>query len=299
MVGHEADELLDDAIYDDAPLGPRPLAFVALLAAIVLVVFVLGSAFMERVGLAAVDGAPKLVEIPEVIGHEAERAAQRLRDDGFDVTIDAVPNVEVPPGQVVDQRPLAGERVEVGSTIELAVSAGADFTRVPDVRGSLRDELPLLLISYGLGLGEITFQEDDRLVDEAISQTPAPGELVARGTAVQVVLSSGPPLVEIPDIRDLPEVDARRALRDAGFEVTTQDRRSHAVRRGYAMSTDPADEAPRGSRIVLHVSAGPPPPTTAPPETTPDPTVTLPPDASGSSGSSRVNGMVTYEPFVG
>jgi eukaryotic-like serine/threonine-protein kinase len=290
------DAYVDDPYYDDAPLGAHPISFLVLLGAVIAVVVLLASSFVERVGLAAVDGAPVLFEVREVIGVDAERASQLLSDDGFTVSITAMPNVQVEPGLVIDQRPRPGERVEAGVTVDLTVSAGADTTIVPDVRGSQHFELPLMLISHGLGLGDFTYVEDDRVINEVVDQVPAPGERVDRGTSVQVVLSSGPPMVEIPDVRDMPEFAARQMLRDAGFRVTVEDRRSHSVARGYAMSTDPDDEAPRGASVVLYISSGRPPATTTTTEA-PTPTTTEP---AGPSGSSRtVDGVITYEPFVG
>lgn len=280
----EAEVEFDERYLDDAPLGPRPISFLVLLAGVIAASLIVGSVFLERVGSASVDGAPTLVEVRGLVGVSSERAVNLLTDDGFEVSIVEMQNESVPPGVVIHQRPLAGERIEVGSTVELTVSAGDDFTIVPDIRGSPEEELDILLITHGLGRGEVTYREDDRAVDEIIDQDPAPGELVPRGSTVAVVLSSGPPMVEIPDVRNLPQEEAVKVLRDAGFVVAVDDRRSYSVRRGHAMSTDPEDEAPRGSRIVLYVSSGAPPATTAPPTSEP------PGDDGGGGGGGEEEG---------
>lgn len=295
MAGSSDDVYPDDPYPDDAALGPRPVSFLVLLAVCIAASLLVGSVFVERIGLAAVDGAPALVEVRELVGVNAERAVQLLRDDGFRVTVVEKQNVSVPPGVVTSQRPLAGERIEVGSTVELTVSAGDDFSIVPDVRGSPKGELDLLLITHGLGLGEVTYVEDEAARDEVVSQSPVPGELVPRGTQVAVVLSSGPPMIEIPDVRNLPEDEARELLREAGFTVITQDRRS-SIRRGHAISTEPADEAPRGSRIVLNVSSGPPPTTTTVPAS---PETSTPGTGDGSTPTTPTTAPSTPGPGGG
>lgn len=128
----------------------------------------------------------------------------------------------------------------------------------------------------------MSHEQSDTAADEVLSQDPAPGELIERGSTIDVVLSSGPPMIDIPDVRREPERDAVRILEDAGFEVHVLDRYSGWVSRGGAVSTEPDGEAPRGSRLILYISRGAPPTTTTTTTTTP-PSTTAPPTTSTTS----------------
>jgi beta-lactam-binding protein with PASTA domain len=280
--GYVLIDALDGDLDDDLPLGSNPLAFVLVLAGVIATAVMIGNFLLDGVSLAAVDGGPELVDVPELIGEDHETAIARLNEAELVPVVATAQNVEVPPGQVIDQRPLPGERVELDTEVEITVSIGNEFARVPDVRGSPAEELGLLLAVHGLSLGDTGYQEDDAQADEVIGQLPAPGEVVALGGAVHVMLSSGPPMVDIPDVRNLPQDEAIALLREAGFVATPETRYSTSVRRGSAMSTDPSGEAPKGSQIIVYISQGPPPTTTT--TTEPEPEEPFP-------------GHETYEPF--
>jgi beta-lactam-binding protein with PASTA domain len=182
VAGSSPDDPFDPHL-NDQPLGSRPISFLVLLSAVIALMLVVGGMFVERVGLAAVAGGPTLVDVPELIGADRASAERLLSEAGLVYTIGEKQNVEVPPGMVIEQRPLAGERVVDDTIVEVVLSAGDDFTRVPDIRGSPRAELDLLLMVHGLYLGDIGREDDDRAVDEVIGQYPAPGELASRGHA--------------------------------------------------------------------------------------------------------------------
>jgi beta-lactam-binding protein with PASTA domain len=297
VAGVAADDSIDPYV-SDQPLGPRPISFLLLLGIVVAMMVVVSSMFLDRVGLAAVASGPTLVEVPQLTGVDRATAEALLTEAGLAYVISEKQNVSVEPGLVIEQQPLAGERVTADSTVQVTLSTGDDFTRVPDIRGSPRSELELLLMVHGLYLGDIGHQEDDRALGEVIGQFPAPGELAPRGTPVHVMLSAGPPMIEVPDVRNLSEVEARRLLMDAGFLVTVQERSSYSVPRGSAMSTDPADEAPRGSRLVLYVSRGAPPTTTTtPPAPDAGGVTTSPTTVASDSTPNRGRGRETYAPF--
>jgi eukaryotic-like serine/threonine-protein kinase len=251
------------------------------LAAILFAATAVSGLLLTRLGAIELGSAPDLVDVPAVTGQHAVAATNILESTGFVAVVLPVQNVDVPAGIVIRQAPLAGERAAAASEVVITVSAGDDFASVPDVRGSPVDELHQLLAMSGLVVGDVGYEEDDARQDEVIGQLPAPGEVVPFGSVVHVMASSGPPLIEIPDVRDLPEADAVRDLRDQGFQVVVQLRYSHSIRSGSAMSTEPnaEGEAPRGDRVVLYISRGAPPATTEPepePEPTPAPTTTAP-----------------------
>jgi eukaryotic-like serine/threonine-protein kinase len=254
----------------DLPLGTRPFPFLIVLGGVIAAVIFLSTMLANLVDAGMLEGGPQLTQVPGVIGLDEASAVERLQAEGLEVTITTAQNVAADPGQIIGQKPQPGERVAAGSSVELVVSVGDDFTRVPELLGSPLDELFLMLAAYDLRIGEVTYREDDAALDEVLDQDPVAGELVERGSTVNLVLSSGPPFVEVPDVRNLPEAEAMAMLEEAGLQGVPEERRSFTVPRGHAMSTDPeaGEEAQRGSSIVVYISEGPPP-TTRPPVTRP------------------------------
>ncbi len=90
---------------------------------------------------------------------------------------------------------------------------------------------------------------------------PEPGAKALRGVNVVVILSSGPDLVEVPEVRNLPRADAEQSLADAGLSADVTEDYSTDVDEGLVISQseEPGSEVKRGSTIALVVSEGPKP----------------------------------------
>ncbi|MGY6499751.1 MAG: PASTA domain-containing protein [Acidimicrobiales bacterium] len=263
------------------------LFLVVALVALVAAAMAGTTAFASSLNLVTDTSQQDLEEVPVVVGLDEDDAVEAVTALGFEVEIVRHQNLDVPTGQVARQEPVAGSRLPVGSPVEIWVSAGDAFVPIPQVVGSPLEDVEFQLFVMGLGVGEVSYEENDATAGEVIEQTPAAGEVVAHGTLVALVVSAGPPAVAIPDVRGQHQSDASRVLRDAGFRVTVQERSSWSVDPGFVMSTDPAagEELQRGSVVLLYVSSGRPPTTTttAPPTTAPTTTTTRPGSTTSST----------------
>ncbi len=94
---------------------------------------------------------------------------------------------------------------------------------------------------------------------QVVGSTPPGGTIVAKGSRVSVVVSSGPGVIGLPDVNGKSSSDAVKILRDAGFQPTTQSQASESVEKGRVISTDPAAgiEVQVGSPVTVLVSSGP------------------------------------------
>lgn len=92
-----------------------------------------------------------------------------------------------------------------------------------------------------------------------LMQSPLPGEEVARGSTVRIVLSGGPEIRPVPAIRGLSEPDALALLLRYGYRVARRripDRRAEGTILG--LSPAPGQRAAVGSVVTMTLSAGPP-----------------------------------------
>jgi eukaryotic-like serine/threonine-protein kinase len=88
-------------------------------------------------------------------------------------------------------------------------------------------------------------------------QDPAAGEKLPKGGTVTIWSSTGPPKVEVPDVKGEPWSQAQQELTDAGFVPV-----EHIVpgdTKGQVSATDPAggQKAPKGSKVRVNVMSGP------------------------------------------
>jgi hypothetical protein len=104
-----------------------------------------------------------------------------------------------------DQSPAAGAKVAVGTAVNLTVSKGpAGVVTVPNVTGQSETVAQSILQNAGLTIGTTTKQPDPAMqAGNVIQTTPAAGEQVEIGTAVDLVISdgfSGPQQCVVPDV---------------------------------------------------------------------------------------------------
>lgn len=90
-------------------------------------------------------------------------------------------------------------------------------------------------------------------------QDPPPDVIVASGTTVELVRSTGPALVAVPDVANFDLDYASRVLLAAGLTVGTVDSVPSQVDAGVVVSTRPAPGTGRtpGTSVDLVVSRGP------------------------------------------
>ena len=91
-----------------------------------------------------------------------------------------------------------------------------------------------------------------------IWQDPPPGMVLTPNTTVQLVLSSGPPPVTVPDVIGLALSSAERIFDAAGVKVGTVDTVRGSGELGVVIATRPApgNGRPRGTTVDVVVSGG-------------------------------------------
>jgi beta-lactam-binding protein with PASTA domain/Ca2+-binding RTX toxin-like protein len=192
-------------------------------------------------------------------------------------------------GTVIDSFPEPGIVLPVNSPVDLFVSLG---TIVPTVTG-----VPLgqtftpgtaenIILEAGMVIGVITLQSSTTVpAGTVISQDPAAGLTVDVGTAMNMVVSSGPPPVTVPNVVGQTQAAASSSLTAAGLTVgAVTFSPSTTVAAGSVISQTPAAgaSAPAGSAVALVVSQGTPPTIAtfvSRNATTPNTTITSPPFA--------------------
>jgi serine/threonine-protein kinase len=136
-----------------------------------------------------------LVDTPVLVGQlldDAERIATErglvLSVGGYEVSDEA------PENTVITQDPAAGGRIPTGSRVTVTVATQRQLVPVPQVRLRSEAEFFAVLAQSNLGPGTRSEEFDAEVPAGLIVRTnPREGVQVARGTAVDYVVSLGPP----------------------------------------------------------------------------------------------------------
>ncbi|MEU2126809.1 Stk1 family PASTA domain-containing Ser/Thr kinase [Streptomyces sp. NPDC018352] len=179
----------------------------------------------------------------------------------------------VPPQTTPEGRRRRGPRrsviaVVVAVLLALGIGTGVwyinsgQFTRVPSLLGQTEKDARQRLAKAGLELKGVDRDYSDTVErGKVISSDPGSGDRVRGNDAVKLVVSRGPEIVKVPDLRDLSVADARIELKKAGLVpgMITKEFSEETVR-GDVIRTDPVAGTERhpDSAVALHVSKGAP-----------------------------------------
>ncbi len=198
------------------------------------------------------------VTVPSVAGQSAAAAQSALEDLGLEVQVQQVTDSDVETGQAVDTDPPEGTEVNEGDTVVLRVSEGPGLATVPDVVGD--DETSATSALTREGFRVTAREEASSDVDEGIviRQSPAANAQAERGSAVTIVVSTGPEDVNVPDVQQQDFDSAEGELNGAGLVVGSVSREPNEdFSEGTVIrqSPGPGATAPRGSGVNLVLAA--------------------------------------------
>ncbi|HPU98473.1 MAG TPA: PASTA domain-containing protein [Candidatus Hydrogenedentes bacterium] len=153
-------------------------------------------------------GEVQNVTVPNVVGQtqSAAESALTLANLNLGVVANSCSDA-VPAGSVISQAPAAGVSVPPGTVVSLVVSSGACTpsgpVTVPNVVDKPESAALLLLTDSGLNVGsQLYVFSNSKNPNTVLRQLPAAGQSVARGSAVDLVVSRGLNL-DPPSNRDI------------------------------------------------------------------------------------------------
>ncbi len=225
-----------------------------LLASLALIALVGG-----LVGVILWSRRPELRTVPRVDQMTLEAATKAIDAERLAVATDAaVYDEKVPAGQVVAQDPEPPLRLKKGAKVTLTLSKGRKPVTVPSLDGLTLDQATAVLRSVGLALTSPARVEPSEIVPEGsvISWTPEGAQ--PPGTAITLVVSSGPPTVVVPKVSGLSPDDARAAL-PPKLAVTVVEVFADNTPKGLVVGTSPksGSEVAVDAPVKLLVSLGP------------------------------------------
>lgn len=167
---------------------------------------------------------PPMVDVPQALAGEVlDDATAKLEQAGLALGAVARQHSEdVPADVVIGLAPETPAQVPKGDPVGLVVSGGPAPRTVPsNLAGqSLGDARAQL---EQLGLDVATRTQSSETVSEGIvlGVEPSGGTQVQRDSTVTLVVSSGPPMVVVPEVAGLSAADAATKLQSAGLVVSS------------------------------------------------------------------------------
>ncbi|MEU9676492.1 Stk1 family PASTA domain-containing Ser/Thr kinase [Streptomyces parvus] len=199
-----------------------------------------------------VSRGPEIVRVPDVVGASLADARRSLKKVGLVpgmVTREFSEDVER--GEVIRTDPRAGTDRNPDTAVALVVSKGAPID-VPDVTGLSAEEATAELEAEGLKAEVLPGRvHSPEAAGDVAEQSPGEGTEAAEGDTIQLTVSKGPRMLDVPDVTGRDVDEARSTLEEAGFEVKV-DRPFLSFNDTIAsQSVDGGEQAPEGSTITI------------------------------------------------
>jgi beta-lactam-binding protein with PASTA domain len=214
----------------------------------------------SAVSLVVSSGAAQ-VAVPNVVGTTQAAATTAITGAGLTVgTLTMAASATVASGNVISESPVAGTNVAKGSAVNLVVSSGTAQVAVPNVVGNTQAAASTAITGAGLTVGSVTMATSATVASgSVISESPVAGTNVAKGSAVNLVVSSGAAQVAVPNVVGTTQAAASTAITGAGLTVGSVTMATSAtVASGSVISENPAagTSVASGSAVNLTVSTG-------------------------------------------
>lgn len=232
------------------------------------------------------DDTDKLITIPGIVGLSEADAVKALEEVGLVAEIHQEYIDDVDKGTVFYQRPPKNNEVPEGTVISFSVSRGPygssedkASVKVPDLIGKTEAQAKALLDTLKLKMKSVNVYSETVKNGLIISQDVAAGKEADEESTITVKVSRGRELIDVPDVLNRSEAEAKASLEAIGLKVFLKREYSDKAL-GLVISQSPgAGRAAKGSTISLTVSSGQEPISPVPDPVEPEPEDTEDPDA--------------------
>ena len=195
-----------------------------------------------------------VAQLPKLTGITEDEAQDRIQNANMAFGKSTKKFSEtVPEGIVIASDPKGGSTLRFGTIVDLVVSKGRQPIKVGSWVGKSAERAERALTKRGLQV-DVSRQYSDTVTEGVvISQQPRDGTLF-KGDRVELLVSLGPELVEVPGVVASGVDDATATLEAAGFLVDVQYAPGY-IGLGYVLSMDPeaGTELPQGSTVTIYL----------------------------------------------
>ena len=226
------------------------------LAIVVIGGWFAGYALATQVFFPAPPPPGDLYEVPDVRGLGLASAEERLAGAGLEIgAADSITHPSVAAGLVLGQSPLPGQVSRPDTPVQVTVSMGPQMRTVPDVLRLDEARARLVLETSGFVVDVDTLEAEEPR-GQVVEVSPPPDSVVVLPAEVTLVVSVGPPVVYMPLVLGLEQLEAETLLDSLGLDVTDVEEVFRFGRdQGIVVEQEPAadTELQRGSSVRLKV----------------------------------------------
>ena len=204
--------------------------------------------------------------VPDISGVSEGEARNLIAAFNWNIVVASERNDDVASGNIVRTDPAAGADLEEGKNFTIYISEGPTLAPLPDINGKVLQEAIDMLTAAGLVADVKESASEDVPVGNVISwvvpqQTSLiTNDKVLRGTTVEVIVSTGPALREVPLIVGMTLEEATALAANLRLTLFAgEPSLSNGAAKGLigAQAPVPGEQVQRDSTLIYSISLGP------------------------------------------
>lgn len=170
-------------------------------------------------------------EVPLLVGKSITEAAELLNKRKLFLSIKGkYYHDEIPEGYIIEQKTEPGERIQVGTEVDVSVSKGHELYSMPSFEGQILEDAKLTLINLDMQIKKVTRVHSDSVSKGVIiAQRPLPGNISSN--EINFLVSLGPYKVSYrcPSFVDMTIDDAGILAEELGIKLIEKERGSRVI----------------------------------------------------------------------
>jgi serine/threonine-protein kinase len=189
---------------------------------------------------------PFMISMPQVTGQQQADAIAAIKKAGLTPgAVTTAASTTIQAGIVISTNPAAGTSWPQPNPVAITVSGGPPL---PSFVGGQVSDAQAAAQAGGYRINPVADTNSTQPQNTVTSQSPAPGTPITPGEVVTVHVSTGPPMVPVPDVRGQSVDAATQILQQAGFQVQVH---TGVLGNGTVRDENPMGQAPKGSVITI------------------------------------------------
>ncbi len=197
---------------------------------------------------------PERYEVPDVRGLDASAATTAIEDQRLKVgSSRQIYDDRIPAGMVAATDPRIGTNSKPGTVVELLISKGPEPVEIPNLEGRKANAARNILERDGLQIQITERFTTDVPAGQVIGTKPKAGTTVPSGTAVELIISKGPPPVTVPNLIDKRRSQAVAELEALGLKVEIKKDGPTRLDRVIGQSPSAGTDIPAGSTVTITI----------------------------------------------
>ncbi len=204
--------------------------------------------------------------VPDILGASEGEARNLIAANNWNIVVASERNDEVAQGNIVRTDPTAGVDLEEGKSFTIYISDGPTLAPLPDIDGAALQEAIDKLTAAGL-VGDVKESASEDVPAGIVISWVVPqqtslitNDKVLRGTSVEMIVSTGPELREVPLIVGMTLKEATALATNLRLTlVAGEPSLSNGAAKGLigAQAPVPGEKVERDSTLVYSISLGP------------------------------------------